>query len=60
MAKIPKEAAVVAVCRKYDLDASEFGELLELLGSITPEQKHKIILFSAAWAAKDAMEKALA
>lgn len=54
--EIAKEAAVVTVCEKYNLNTAEFCELLELLGHISPEQKSRILMFSAAWAVKDMIE----
>lgn len=54
--EIPKEAAVAAVCETYHLNTSEFSDLLELLGCISPEQKSRILVFSTAWAVKDMID----
>lgn len=53
---IPKEAAVAVVCETYHLNTSEFSDLLELLGCISPEQKSRILVLSAAWAVKDMID----
>lgn len=53
------EIAVMHVCTAYGLDAAEFSRLLALLGSITPEQKNRVVMLSAAWAARDVMENSL-
>lgn len=57
--EIPKEVAVATVCRLYGLDMAELSELLELIGCIDPEQKSKVLLICAAWAAKDMIDNSL-
>lgn len=51
--------AVVAVSNEYGLDVQEFSEMLELLRCIDSQQKSKILISSAAWAAKDIMDNKL-
>lgn len=51
--------AVAAVSNAYGLDVKEFSEMLELLRCIDAQQKSKILISSAAWAAKDIMDNKL-
>lgn len=51
--------AVAAVSDAYGLDVQEFSEMLELLSCIDDQQKSKILISSAAWAAKDIMDNKL-
>lgn len=51
--------AVAAVSNAYGLNVREFSEMLELLNCIDSQQKSKILISSAAWAAKDIMDNKL-
>lgn len=51
--------AIASISNEYGLDVQEFSEMLELLNCISAEQKSKILISSAAWAAKDIMDNKL-